>query len=446
MDVKTAFLTADVQEKIYVQQPPGYVVKGYEGWVLELCRSLYGLRQAPRNFNQEFSAFLLTLGLTPCPADPCVFYRYDPITNAVCFLSLYVDDIVLTGNDAAYIEKVRSGLHAKYTMSADDAITMILGMNIQRDRSKRSLRIHHDVYIRDLLSRFDISDTSYPYATPAADDTYTQYIEAVFRQDARTRVDYDYRAVVGCLVYLANTTRPDIANITRFLSGFVTSWTDIHCLFAQRVLKYLSLTPSLGLHYCFDGADETKFGDVVGGVSFGQDALVKDLEAYTDASWADNYSDATSTSGSYVTWSGCLLAWKSVKQRVIATSSMESEFIAMNECLSEIKSLVFLLENLSSTHFRATMDSASQDTIDLVREAARIHVKGDNMAAIKIGNQDVNTKRSRMVNVKFHLLKEAVVDKLIDFRYVCSKENIADIFTKCLSKAPFLYLRSKFMS
>jgi hypothetical protein len=125
---------------------------------------------------------------------------------------------------------------------------------------------------------------------------------------------------------------------------------------------------------------------------------------------------------------------------------MEAEFIAMNHCLIEIKHLVFLLEDLCNESFGVLMDSSKARATGLIAEAAAIHINGDNTAAIMIGNQDVNTRRSRMVNTKFHLLKEAVVDKLVCFRYVNSKENLADIFTKCLGKAPFLYLRNKFMS
>ncbi len=444
MDVKTAFLNAPVDEKIYVQQPQGFVVRGKEGWVLELLKSLYGLRQAPRNWNKAITDFLLSLGFVQSKADSCLFYHYDD-SGKICLVSVYVDDILLTGDDVHFTESTRAALKSQYVMSDLGEVTQILGMIVTRDRAARTLKIHHAPYIQNLETLYDVSDVTYNYSTPASEDTYTQYLEAVFRGDQRTRSSYDYRAVIGCLVYLANSTRPDIANITRFLSGFVTSWTDIHVTFAQRVLKYLYSTPFLGLCYSFEnGGVEPEL--TAGAGSLASSDLIRKLEAYTDASWADNYADATSTSGFFIMWAGCLISWKSIKQKVISQSSMEAEFIAMNDCLIEIKHLVFLLEDLCNESFGVLMDSSKARATGLIAEAAAIHINGDNTAAIMIGNQDVNTRRSRMVNTKFHLLKEAVVNKLVSFRYVNTKENLADIFTKCLGKAPFLYLRNKFMS
>jgi hypothetical protein len=447
MDIKTAFLNAPVDETIYVQQPHGFVAKGKENYVLRLLRSLYGLKQAPRNFNIHLTATLEALGFQSCPADPCVFFHYSK-DGKVCLVSVYVDDLVLTGNDIPFRDHVRRSLKESYALNDFGELDFILGMTIVRDRRLQSLRMHHGPYIKNLLTLFDISDVTYNFCTPAADDTYSQYLEAVFRGDTRT-LDFDYRAVVGCLVYLTNTTRPDISNITRFLSGFVSNWTDIHVSFAKRVLKYLQLTAEIGLHYSFanGGVDCNPDFDITAGVSsFSKYSLVKELEAYTDASWADNYADSTSTSGLYIQWAGCLISWKSVKQKVIAHSSMESEFIAMAECVTELKRLIFLLENFSQTKYNALIDASCLEGLGYLEEAATVHINGDNTAAILVGNQDSNTKRSRMINTKFHIIKEAIVDKLVHFRYVASKENLADIFTKCLGNAPFLYLRKQFMA
>jgi hypothetical protein len=125
---------------------------------------------------------------------------------------------------------------------------------------------------------------------------------------------------------------------------------------------------------------------------------------------------------------------------------MESEFIAMAECVAEVKHLRYLVEELSGSIPTSLLQTCEEHGAELIEEAVAISIKGDNTAAIKIGNQDCNTKRSRMVNTKFHTIREAVENKLIHFQYVNTKENLADIFTKCLAKAPFMYLRSKFMS
>ena len=204
-----------------------FITVDKEGWVLKLKRSLYGLKQAGRNWNTLLTEFLKTIGLDQSDTDQCLFTQTDKEGNTM-YLAIYVDDIIITGNAKSLIESTKAKLKERFTCSDLGEAHQLLGMVIERDRMKRRMKIHQSPYIRRMLADYPVSEGLYDFKTPAAETTNSQYVEAVFNGDVRSFVDFDYRGVVGCLMYLANTSRPDISNITRFLAQHVTDWTDIH--------------------------------------------------------------------------------------------------------------------------------------------------------------------------------------------------------------------------
>lgn len=435
LDIETAYLNAPVDEDIYMRQVPGFELPGNK--VLKLKRSLYGLKQAGRNWNTTLTEFLISIGMTKSSIDPCLFYFHDT-DGKIALLSVYVDDIIITGDATEVIDQIIEKLKRRFKVKDLGEAHQLLGMVIERNRDEGTMKIHQGPYIRRMIQQFDIADVR-SCKTPTPEDMYSQYIQAMFAKDKRT-VEFDYRGAIGCIMHLANTTRPDIANAVRFLSTFVSSYTDIHVKFVKRVLKYLSLTADLGLCY---GGSSAEISGAVGSLRLQdiQDTLV----AYSDASWADNYSDATSNSGLCVLLGRCLVLWKSVKQRVIANSTMESEYIAMSHCVEELGYVRRLFAELFAVNKtkRVNMETHNKDAMDTVMEATQIY--GDNMAAITVGNSSAETKRSRNVNVKFHNVKEAIRNKVIRLSYVPTKKNKADFFTKCLGIRTFEYLRDIFM-
>jgi hypothetical protein len=267
---------------------------------------------------------------------------------------------------------------------------------------------------------------------------YAQVIASAFEGDSRT-VEFDYRGAIGCLMHLANCTRPDIANGVRFLSAYVSNYTDIHVKLVKRMLKYLETTSDLGLSY--DGLSGAEVNSAVS--SFSTENMSQLLSAYTDASWADNYADGTSNSGLCIMVGKCLVMWKSVKQRVIANSTMESEYIAMSHCVDEIEYLRDLILEICRSQDEVEMESSCGEAIDNIMKAVKVY--GDNTASIVVGNASYHTKRSRHINVRFHNVKDAVRGSIIALEYIPSKQNKADFFTKCLGIPTFRYLRGMFM-
>eukprot|EP00253_Pinus_taeda_P021872 PITA_21872 len=129
MDVKTAFLHGDLEEEIYMKQPEGFAVKGKKELVCKLKKSLYGLKQSPRMWYQKFDTFIRGLGFTRSKADHCVYFKL--IGDRVIYLVLYVDDMLLFGNDKEIIQDLKTQLSSKFDMKDLGAANYILGMELK---------------------------------------------------------------------------------------------------------------------------------------------------------------------------------------------------------------------------------------------------------------------------------------------------------------------------
>ena len=140
---------------------------------------------------------------------------------------------------------------------------------------------------------------------------------------------------------------------------------------------------------------------------------------------------------------GNLIFWKSLKQRIVARSSMESEYIAMSACVDEIRvcSNVMKTMFLSPDISRVYVDERHKNKNVIETLHTAVELFGDNTSAICVGNATAATKRSRHINVRFHNIKDAVYHKEVQLSYIRSKVNRADILTKCLGIQSFLNLR-----
>eukprot|EP00253_Pinus_taeda_P014607 PITA_14607 len=157
MDVRTTFLHGDLEDGIYMKQPEGFAVKGKKELVCKLKKSLYGLKQSPRMWYQKFDTFIRGLGFTRSQADHCVYFKL--IGDRVIYLVLYVDDMLLVGNDKETIQDFETQLSSKFDMKHLGAANYILGMEIKRDRAKRKLWLNQRKYVETTLQRFKMQDS-----------------------------------------------------------------------------------------------------------------------------------------------------------------------------------------------------------------------------------------------------------------------------------------------
>ena len=145
LDVKTAFLHADLDEDIYMQQTEGFKAHGREELVCRLQKSLYGLKQALRQWYKKFDAFICDNGFTRCEMDQCCYFkRFDGCYN---FLLLYVDDMLVAGSSMKEINKLKKHMSNQFEMKDFGAAKQILEMRISRDRTKGTLDLYQEKYI-----------------------------------------------------------------------------------------------------------------------------------------------------------------------------------------------------------------------------------------------------------------------------------------------------------
>ncbi|KAM1050580.1 hypothetical protein ACFX13_033042 [Malus domestica] len=154
MDVKTAFLNGYLEEELYMAQPKGFVSKSEKTKVCKLQRSIYGLKQAFRSWNIRFDTEIKSFGFTQNEYDNCVYPKV--VGDAVVFLVLYVDDILLFGNDTAVLSSVKVWLSKTFHMKDLGDASYVLGIKLYRDRSRKLIGLSQSMYIDKVLSRFQM--------------------------------------------------------------------------------------------------------------------------------------------------------------------------------------------------------------------------------------------------------------------------------------------------
>ena len=154
MDVKTAFLNGYLSEDIYMIQPEGFIAKGQEHMVCKLKKSIYGLKQASRSWNIRFDETIKSYGFIQNVDEPCVYKKIDG--NDVSFLVLYVDDILLIGNDVGTMSSIKVWLSSQFSMKDMGEASYILGIKLLRDRKQRMLGLSQAAYIDKMLVKFSM--------------------------------------------------------------------------------------------------------------------------------------------------------------------------------------------------------------------------------------------------------------------------------------------------
>ena len=156
MDVKTAFLNGDLDEEIYMQQPLGFIKKGNENKVCKLKRSIYWLKQSSRQWYLRFHKAVTSYNFQMIEEDHCVYIKH--FEGNFVILSLYVDDILLAGNNLKSVLTIKKWLSSNFEMKDMGEAEYILAVKIQRDRSKIILSLSQESYINKILERFNMKD------------------------------------------------------------------------------------------------------------------------------------------------------------------------------------------------------------------------------------------------------------------------------------------------
>ena len=156
LDVKTAFLHGDWEEDIYMIKPKGFIVQGQENLVCKLRKSLYGLKQAHRQWYKKLDSFMHRIGFKRCETDHCCYVK--SIDNSYIILLLYVDDMLIAGSSIEEINNLKKQLSKQFAIKDLGATKQILGMRIVRDKANGTLKLSQLEYVKKVLSRFNINE------------------------------------------------------------------------------------------------------------------------------------------------------------------------------------------------------------------------------------------------------------------------------------------------
>ena len=201
MDVVTAFLNRKLDDEIYMQQPEGYKVSRKENLVCKLKKSLYGLKQALRCWNQALKEFMLSVGFVESNSDPCVFTRIDQHTTIV---AVYIDDLIILVDVKNIMIETKRLLSELFQMKDMGELQYCLGINVILGQN--SCRLHQNQYIKQTLKKFGFDDAN-AVLTPA--DCSVKLVKNDHVSKPADQVEY--QSMVGNLIYVAMGTRPDIA-------------------------------------------------------------------------------------------------------------------------------------------------------------------------------------------------------------------------------------------
>uniref|UniRef100_M4DMN8 Integrase catalytic domain-containing protein n=1 Tax=Brassica campestris TaxID=3711 RepID=M4DMN8_BRACM len=394
LDVKNAFLHGDLLDTVYMKQPPGFVSEELPDHVCLLHKAIYGLKQAPRAWFNKFSSFLLKYGFICSVKDPSLFiYNRDGI---IIFLLLYVDDMVLTGNDKSVIAKLLESLGKEFRMKDMGALSYFLGIQVQY--TPTGMFLNQEKYATDLLQSAGMLECA-PMPTPLP-----LQIDRVPHQDELFETPSYFRSLAGKLQYLT-LTRPDLQFAVNLVCQRMHKPTmaDFHLL--KRVLRYIKGTITMGLHFYSDSDSS--------------------LKAFCDSDWA-GCSETRRSTGGFCTMLGTnLISWSAQKQDSVSRSSTEAEYRCLSDTAAELSWIADVLQELGSAP----------------KKPAEVFC--DNLSAVHLTANPVLHKKSKHFATHYHYAREQVAKGTLVVHHVSATSQVADIFTKSLPQAAYFSLRFK---
>lgn len=316
---------------------------------------------------------------------------------------LYVDDLLIAFKQKSLFDSLAAHLKSRFDVTESSGDCFI-GLQVVRDRKKRTIKLHQRDYAVNALKRFGMENCT-PVNSPADKNVILSKQLDVGSSGSQSDEDSDisFRALIGVLMFLMICTRPDIAYIIGKLSQFLDNPSPAHMEAAKRVLRYLKGTLDIGI--------------VLGNAE--KDKLV----AYGDADFAACIDSRKSTSGVVLVFGCGPVIWSSRKQTTVATSTCDAEFIAAHDAAKELTWARGLLKDLKC------------------EQVAPTKLMCDNMGAKLLIENPVFHRRTKHVDIKYRFTREKLKDGTLVVHKIGTEDQLADIFTKALAADKFKRMR-----
>lgn len=379
-----------------MQQPEGFVAPGKESYVCKLKKSLYGLKQSPRQWYKRFDSFMTNHKLKRCTYDSCVYYKKCD-DGSMVYLLLYVDDMLIAAKNIKEIQKIKNQLNAEFDMKDLGSAKKILGMEIVRDRSARTLYLSQQSYIEKVLHRFNMHDAKEVSTPFAAHFKLSSALSPTTEEDIAYMAKVPYSSAVGSLMYAMICTRPDLSYAVSMVSRYMANPGKEHWAAVKWIFRYLRGTSSLCL----------RFGKTDSGVL-----------GYVDSDYAKDLDKRRSITGYVFTLGNCAVSWKAQLQSTVALSTTEAEYMAVTEAVKEALRLKRLIGELSN--------KLSVNTVFC-----------DNQSAIFLTKDQMFHDRTKHIDVRYHFIRDVIAKGDITVNKISTNDNPADMFTKSLPIAKF---------
>ncbi|KAK8670168.1 hypothetical protein V6N13_104928 [Hibiscus sabdariffa] len=224
MDVKTAFLNGKLEEDVYMTQPEGFVTQENAGKVCKLQRSIYGLKQASRSWNLRFNDAIKEFGFIRNEDEPCVYKKFSG--SIVSFLILYVDDILIIGNDIPTLQSIKAWLSSCFSMKDLGEAAYILGVKYYRDRSRRLLGLSQCTYIDKVLKRFNMETSKKGFLPMTHGISLSKEMCPSTSHERERMSQIPYASAIGSIMYAMICTRPDLSYALSMTSRYQANPDD----------------------------------------------------------------------------------------------------------------------------------------------------------------------------------------------------------------------------
>ncbi|KAL0312290.1 UNVERIFIED_CONTAM: Retrovirus-related Pol polyprotein from transposon RE1 [Sesamum radiatum] len=386
IDINNAFLHGHLDEEIFMTAPEGYDVP--PGHVCKLIRSLYGLKQASRQWNLEFTRSLLNFGFLQSMHDHCLFLK--KVSSGYVGLLVYVDDVLIMAPSEDFIAEIKTYLDGLFTIKDLGMARYFLGLQIAR--SALGTSVTQSKYISDIITDCGLTNSK-SVVTPLPQGVKLHSASDAFLSDPEP-----YRRLVGRLLYLG-FTRPDISHGVQQLSQFLQKPCQAHWHAALHMVRYLKGSSTQGLF--FPSSNSLR------------------LRAYCDADWGSCLDSRRSLTGFCVFLGDALVSWKTKKQCTVSRSSAEAEYRSMAATVCELKWISYLLHDFD------------------VLASTPILLHCDNQAALHIMANPVFHERTKHLDIDCHIVRDCYKSGFVSPSFIRSKEQLADVFTKTLPGAVF---------